>query len=122
MKHMALHQDKAKFMLKKTPDITEDIHSQKALRVLTDNSPSWALHVNTSRKKTSTEVFQIYRIKHFVNFQTKELFFTAQIESLINYASTLWDSATKNTLTPLHSLHRQALKLILQQYSLDQDD
>ena len=39
------------------------------------------------------------------------------------HGSTLWDSASQNTLKPLHSLHRRALKLILlKQSSLEKDD
>ena len=53
----------------------------------------------------------------------RKLFFTSHIQSLIDYGSTLWDSASQNTLKPLHSLHRRALKLILlKQSSLEKDD
>ena len=79
--------------------------------------------MNTLCKKISTKVFQLSRLKHFVNFRVRKLFFTSHIQSLIDYGSTLWDSASQNTLKPLHSLHRRALKLILlKQSSLEKDD
>ena len=41
------------------------------------------------------------------------LFFYAHIQSAIDYASTLWDSASANTLKPLKSLHKRAVKLVI---------
>ena len=40
-------------------------------------------------------------------------FVCAHIQSIINYGSTLWDSESANTLKPLVSLHKKALKAIL---------
>ena len=40
-------------------------------------------------------------------------FFQAHIQSRIDYASTLWDSASESLLKPLKSLHRRAAKIIL---------
>ena len=58
-----------------------------------------------------------------VNFHSRKIFFSAHIQSLIDYGSTLWDSASKNSLKPLHSLYKRALKLILKkQSSLEQND
>ena len=42
-----------------------------------------------------------------------ENFFHAHIQPIIDYASTLWDSASANTLKPLVSIHKRALKLTL---------
>ena len=93
------------------------------LGIIIDNNLSWTPHVNALCKKVSTKVFQLSRLKHFVNFRTRKLFFTSHIQSLIDYGSTIWDSTCKNTLKPLHSLHRRALKLILlKQSSLEKDD
>ena len=79
--------------------------------------------MNALCKKISTKVFQLSRLKHFVNFRVRKLFFKSHIQSLIDYGSTLWDSTSQNTLKPLHSVHRRALKLILlKQSSLEKDD
>ena len=79
--------------------------------------------MNALCKKISTKVFQLSRLKHFVHFQTRKLFFTSHIQSLTDYGSALWDSTSKSTLKPLQSLHRRALELILlKQSSLEQDD
>ena len=140
MNHMALHPDKTKFMLVTTrqkrqnllpnlppltikSDIIQEVQNHKVLGITIDNNLSWTPHMNALCKKISTKVFQLSRLKHFVNFQVRKLFFTSHIQSLIDYGSTLWDSASQNTLKPLHSLHRGALKLILlKQSSLEKND
>ena len=43
----------------------------------------------------------------------KNYFFHTHIQPIIDYASTLWDSASANTLKPLVSIHKRALKLTL---------
>ena len=140
MNHMALHPDKAKFMLITTrqkrqnlvtnlppltikSDVVEEVQDHKVLGITIDKNLSWTPHVNALCKKISTKVFQLSRLEQFVNFQTRKLFFTSHIQSLIDYGSSLWDSTSKSILKPLQSLHRRALKLILlKQSSLEQDD
>ena len=137
---MALHPDKTKFILVTTrqkrqnvvpnlppltikSDIIEEVQNHKVLGTTIDNNLSWTPHMNTLCKKISTKVFQLSRLKHFVNFRVRKIFFTSHIQSLIDYRSTLWDSASKNALKLPHSVHRRALKLILlEQSSLEKDD
>ena len=73
--------------------------------------------------KISIKVLQLSKIKHFVNFHARKIFFDAHIQSLTDCGSTLWDSASKNSLKPLHIINKRSLKLIfLKQSSLGQDD
>ena len=137
MNHMALHPDKTTFMLVttrqkrqhlvpnlsllplnqislkkyKTSDITEEVQNHKVLGITIHNNLLWTPHLNALCKKKSTKVFQLSRLKRFVNFRVRKLFFTSHIQSLIDYGSTLWDSASKNTLKPLHGLHRRTFKI-----------
>ena len=59
------------------------------------------------------ENYQLFKIKHFLNLHARKLFFHAHIQSIIDYRSTLWNSASANTLKPLVSLHKRALKAFL---------
>ena len=55
----------------------------------------------------------------------KKNYWTIQshIQSCIDYASTLWDSASESLLKPLKSLHRRAIKIILLKHtSLTNED
>ena len=137
---MALHPDKTIFMpvttrqkiqnlvpnlppLTSKSDITEEVQDHKVIGITIDNNLSWTPRMNALCKKISTKIFQLSRLKHFVNFRVRKLFFTSHTQSLIDYGSTLWDSPSQNILKPLHSLHRRALKLILlKQSSLEEDD
>ena len=102
MNHMTLHPDKTKFMLITTrqkrqnlvtnlppltikSDVIEEVQDHTVLGITNDNSISWTPHVNALCKKISTKVFQLSRLKHFVNFRTRKLFFTSHIQSLIDY-------------------------------------
>ena len=44
------------------------------------------------------------------------------IQSVIDYASTLWDSSSDNSLKPLLRLHKRALKVVLKQTTLTETD
>ena len=70
-------------------------------------------HVNELTKRVSQKLYQLAKIKHFLNAHARKLFFHAHIQPIIDYASTLWDSASANTLKPLVSIHKRALKLTL---------
>ena len=60
------------------------------------------------------KVYQSANIKHFLNFHArKTYFFQEHIQSGIDYASTLWDSASVSLQKPLKSLHRRAIKIVL---------
>ena len=50
---------------------------------------------------------------HFLNPYARKQFFHAHIQPIIDYASTLWESASANTLKPLVSIHKRAVKLTL---------
>ena len=56
-------------------------------------------------------------------FTQGKYFSVPYIQSIIDYGSTLWDSASKNSLKPPHSLYKRTLKVILlKQTFLEQDD
>ena len=136
MKHMTVDPDKTKSMLTITRqkwqnivsyllsltvkgDIIKEAQNHRVLGVIIDKNLAWTPHVNTLCKKISTKVSQLSKINHFVNFHAR----AHHIQSLTDYGYTLWDSASKNSLKPLHGLYKRAFKLILlKQASLEQDD
>ena len=102
MNPMALHPDKTKFMLITTrqkrqilmsrlpsltikADIVQEVQNHKFFQVMIEDNLSWTLHVNALCKKISVKVFQLSF--SFVNFHARRLFFTAHIQSLIDYGS-----------------------------------
>ena len=130
LNHMCLHPQKTKYMLITTRQkrqnlaydssplyidgtIVEEAKNHKVLGLTIDNNLSWSDYISTLSNNISKKIFQLSKIKKFLNLHTRKIFFHAYIESLINYASTIWDSASDNILKHLSSLHRRALKLIL---------
>ena len=89
MNHMTLHPDKTKFMLITTrqkrqnlvtnlppltikSDVIEEVQDHKVLGIIIDNNLSWTPHVNALCKKIPTKVYELPRLKHFVNFRTRK--------------------------------------------------
>ena len=130
MNHMAIHPQKSKFMLvtnrQKRQNIKsnphklyildkqlEEVDAYKLLGLTVDNNLTWTKHLSLLCKRISVKTFQLNRIKNFLDQHTRTLFFHAYIKSDIDYVSTCWDMASQNSLKPLNSIYRRALKLIL---------
>ena len=128
--HMKLHPKKSKYLIIITRqkrqnlclrshslfingELMEEVDHHKILGVIVDNNLSWSYQLSMLCKQLSRKVYQLSRIKHFLDIDSRKLFFNAYIQSHINYASTLWDSASGKNLKPLFSLYRRSLKLIL---------
>ena len=90
-----------------------EVKSHKVLGVTIDNNLSWSAHISSLSKLVSQKIFQLSKIKNFLNFHSRKLFFHAHIQSHTDYASTLWDSASANALKPLESSYKRGVKLIL---------
>ena len=93
--------------------IVEETDSHKVLGVIIDNNLSWTNHVTALCRTISKKVYQISKIKHFLNLHARKLFLHARIQSIIDYGSTLWDSVSANTLKPSAILHRGVLEVVL---------
>ena len=52
-------------------------------------------------------------VKQFLNLHARKVFLHAHIISDISYGSTLFDSASENTLKPFLSVHKHAIKAVL---------
>ena len=73
--------------------ITE-VSDHKVLGLTIDNNLTWGPHIRDLCKTTAKKVYQSAKIKHFLNFHARKTFFQAHIQSGIDYASTLWHSAS----------------------------
>ena len=130
LNHMSLNPSKTKYMILTTRQKRQLLHSpsahlsvgnqqitevsdHKVLGVTIDNNLTWGPHIRDLCKTTAKKVYQSAKIKHFLNFHARKTFFQAHIQSGIDYASTLWDSASDSLKKPLKSLHRRAIKIVL---------
>ena len=128
--HMALHPKKSKCMLittrqkrqniksdlpniKVRENIIELVDSHTILGLRIDHNLSWMSHASVLTRKLSKKLFQLKRIKHFLDIPTRKLFFHAYMQPDFDYVSTAWDHASKNCLRHLESIYKRAIKLIL---------
>ena len=98
-----------------TEEPVEIVDSHRVLGVMIDNNLSWHSHINYDImcKTISKKVYQLCRIKHFLNSHAKRLFFQAHILSCISYRSTLFYSTSENATKPLVRIHKHAIKAVL---------
>jgi len=67
----------------------------------------WQLYV----KVLPRNLYQLPKIKHFLNLHARNLFFRAHIQSITDYESTLLDLASANAPKPSVSLHKRSSAL-----------
>ena len=91
----------------------EEVDSHKVLGITIDNNLRWNVHINNLYKMLSKKVYQLCRMKHFLNLHARKLFLHGHILSSISYASTLYDTASANSLKPLLSVYKRAIKSVL---------
>ena len=126
---MSLNPSKMKYMILTTRQKRQLLHSpsahlsvgnqqiievsdHKVLGVTIDNNLTWAPTFVTCAKLRQKSL-PISKTKHFLNFHARKTFFQAHIQSGIDYASILWDSASDSLQKTLKSLHRRAIKIVL---------
>ena len=90
-----------------------EVDNHKVLGVTIDCNLSWSSHGAAICKSASKKIYQLSKIKHFMNLHARNIFFHAHIQSIIDYRSTLWDSESASAHKPLVSLLKKALKAIL---------
>jgi hypothetical protein len=139
LNHMALNSKKTKCMLITTPqkrnhltksslqlfvknDQIQDVDEHVILGVTIQNNLSWGNYLEDLSSKVSSKLHLLNRIKPFLNTTCRKLFFHAYIQSIIDYASTLWDQSPKSDTNPLTNLHNRAIKITLNKSSLDGQD
>ena len=92
--------------------ITE-VSDHKVLGVTIDNNLTWGPHIRDLCKTTAKRSTNQQTLSIFLTFMPEKLFFQEHIQSGIDYASCLWDSASDSLQKPLKSLHRRAIKIVL---------
>ena len=130
LNHMSLNDQKTKYMIiisrQKRQNTTytvppiylgnntiSEVETHKVLGVTIDNNLSWSPHIDSLYKRISQKVFQLSRIKHYLDLNARKHFYYAHIQSIIDYASTLFDLCSANSLRPLSRIHKRALKIVL---------
>lgn len=99
----------------------EQVFEHKVLGVTLDDQFKWEAHTHNLCNKLSQNLFLLSKLKHFVDQDTRKLFFNAHIKPYIDYSSTIWDMCPQTHMQHVNSLYRRAAKLILPDPSLSTD-
>jgi len=108
--------------LKLHADPIEQVTSHRVLGITVDQELRWDVHINNIRKILSKNLYLLSRLQPFVDKEGLKMFFVAHCQSFLNYASTVWSSASDNHIKKLNSLHRRGAKLIIEDPYLSTDD
>jgi hypothetical protein len=90
----------------------EQVHAHKILGLTIDHALSWQEHTNNITKKMAQNTFLLSRLKKFASIEALKMFFNAHINSLINYASTIWQGCSEDHTKKIRSLHKRGVKII----------
>ena len=88
------------------------------LGITIENKLRWDSHINNVCITVSRRVFLLSKLRYVVDIDTRKLFFNAHIKPHIDYALVVWDGCSDVLKKILHSLHRRAVKVILQDTTL----
>jgi len=94
-------------------DYIEQVNSHRVLGIIIDQQLSWKQHIDKTCKALSKNLFLLSRIKPLADMQARKIFYHAHIQPYLDYGSSLWDGASESSLKRLNSLHRRAIKLIV---------
>ena len=100
----------------------EQVSEHRVLGVLLDDRFQWEAYTDQLCKKLSQNLFLLSKLKHFVDVDTRKLFFNAHIKSQVDYVSSVWDNCAENHFLKVNSLYRRSAKLILPDPSLSTDE
>ena len=99
----------------------EQVSQHRLLGIIIDDQLKWQAHTENLCKKLSKNLFLLSKLKHFVDLDTRKLFFNAHIKPHVDYASTVWDQCSQNHFQKVDSLYRRSCKLILPDPTLTTD-
>ena len=76
-------------------DIVEQVREHRVLGVTLDEELKWQSHIDNVCEQLARNLFLLGQLKSYVCTDCRKMFFKAHILAHINYASTVWSSATE---------------------------
>ena len=103
----------------KYKDVNLELTSgDKILGVNINENLKWDNHIKFLRKKISSNLWLLSRIKTFIPLNYKILFYKAYIQPHLDYCSIIWGSTKQSNIQVLLRLQRRACRIILgEQYT-----
>jgi hypothetical protein len=91
----------------------ECVEKIKILGLIIDKNLTWQHHINNLCQKLSLLVGLLWRIRSFLTYEMKLLFYNSFILSRMDYCICIWGGASNIYLDKLYKLQKRAARIIL---------
>ena len=88
------------------------INATKFLGITIDQNLTWKNHINELRKKCSSAIGILHKVKHFLPETALLNLYNTLLLTHINYGITAWGTACKTEKNKLHVLQKRALRAV----------
>ena len=85
----------------------------KILGIQINENLKWDNHINFIRKKISSNLWLLSRIKSFIPLNHRILFYKAYVQPHLDFCSVIWGSTKQSNIQVLVRLQRRACHIIL---------
>lgn len=109
-KRAKLQQDSLSITFKDMP--LTNSNGEKLLGVHINHNLKWDDHINKIKKKISTNLWLLSRIKSFIPLNARILFYKAYIQPHFDFCNVIWGGTSTRNLQKLLTLQKRACKLI----------
>ena len=89
---------------------------EKLLRIKIDSNLNWKNQIDQICSKISSKIYLLSKIKKYLNLESRQLFYSGYILSLIDYCCVVWGNCSNEGLECILKLSKKkAARLILDQ-------
>ena len=88
------------------------VSSHRLLGIILDQNLTWCDHIDMLLNRISSKIYQLSRIKNFIDINTRKLFYLAYIEPYFTYCSSVWGHTYSSHTKRLTSIQRRAIKAV----------
>ena len=86
------------------------VSSHRLLGIILDQNLTWCDHIDMLLNRISSKIYQLSRIKNFIDINTRKLFYFAYIQPYFDYCSSVWGHTYSSHTKRLSSIQRRALR------------
>ena len=76
-------------------NITEQVREHRVLGITIDEELKWQPHIDNICKQVARNLFLLGQLRNYIDIDCCKLFLNARLMAHINYASTVWSSASE---------------------------
>jgi len=84
----------------------------KYLGVVFDENLSWEEHIKQVHSKASSRLYLYRQIRNFLDTKQSKIVFTSLVQSVMDYADTIWSSCSFKSQNALQKIRSRGLRCI----------